>query len=735
MKVFFRILTVVTFVNIIIWSGGCSSNNSANNNTNRVLQNETKIDSLMGLMTLEEKVHMLHATSSFTSGGVKRLGIPELVMSDGPHGVRIEHGRDWNVDNITTDSATYLPTGITLASTWNKELGYKYGTVLGSEANERKKDIILGPGVCIIRSPLNGRNFEYLSEDPYLSGAMAVGYVKGVQSQGIAACVKHYAANNQETRRDFIDAIVSERALQEIYLPAFGKAITEGGALSIMTAYNKLNGQFCSANEYLIDDVLLKQFDFKGLSMSDWGGVHSTKEVLLHGVDIEMGTELADGTKENPDYNNFFLANPLIKLVKENPQYEKYVNRKVRSILRVMFAIHKFDSKRPKGERNTKEHHALVRKVAEEGIVLLKNEGNLLPLGNNVKTIAVIGDNAVNKHADKGGSSQVKAQYEVTPLEAIKKQFGEKCHIIYAQGYKPNEDGKTFSELAKEALNAAQQADVVIYIGGWIHNLPGQDWGKYRYDAEGKDKVSYEFPFEQAELMNRLSAIKPTVAVLFGGSFAQYDKWVDNCKSILFVGYPGMEGGTAIAEILIGKVNPSGRLSVSFAKKLEDYPAHKMGEFPGNEESVSYKDDIWVGYRYLDLNKQDLLFSFGHGLSYTTFKYSDIKMNNKEFESTEPVHFSVDVTNTGDMDGAEVVQIYVSQKNSKVKRPVKELKGFEKVFLKKGETKTVSFILNKDAFSYWGSESKSWVVDPGEFEILVGSSSEDIRKSISVMLK
>ena len=542
-------------------------------------------------------------------------------------------------------------------------------------------------------------------------------------------------ANNQETRRDFIDAIVSERALQEIYLPAFGKAITEGGALSIMTAYNKLNGQFCSANEYLIDDVLLKQFDFKGLSMSDWGGVHSTKEVLLHGVDIEMGTELADGTRENPDYNNFFLANPLIKLVKENPQYEKYVNRKVRSILRVMFAIHKFDSKRPKGERNTKEHHALVRKVAEEGIVLLKNEGNLLPLGNNVKTIAVIGDNAVNKHADKGGSSQVKAQYEVTPLEAIKKQFGDKCRIIYAQGYKPNEDGKTFSELAKEALNAAQQADVVIYIGGWIHNLPGQDWGKYRYDAEGKDKVSYEFPFEQAELMNRLSAIKPTVAVLFGGSFAQYDKWVDNCKSILFVGYPGMEGGTAIAEILIGKVNPSGRLSVSFAKKLEDYPAHKMGEFPGNEESVSYKDDIWVGYRYLDLNKQDLLFSFGHGLSYTTFKYSDIKMNNKEFESTEPVHFSVDVTNTGDMDGAEVVQIYVSQKNSKVKRPVKELKGFEKVFLKKGETKTVSFILNKDAFSYWGSESKSWVVDPGEFEILVGSSSEDIRKSISVMLK
>ena len=695
---------------------------------------DIKIDSLIHKMTLEEKTQLLHASSSFTSGGVERLGIPEIVMSDGPHGVRMEHGRDWEFDETTKDSATYLPVGITLASTWNKNLGYEYGTVLGSEANERDKDIILGPGVCIIRSPLNGRNFEYLAEDPYLSGKMAVGYIKGVQSQGIATCVKHYAANNQETKRGVINAVVSERVLQEIYLPAFGHAIKEGEALSVMTAYNKLNGQYCSENKYLFDDVLLQQFGFKGLSMSDWGAVHSTKETLLHGVDVEMGTELADGTRKNPDYNNFFLADSLISLVKAHPEYEKYVDAKVHRILYVMFKIHKFDNNRPKGARNTEEHHNIARKVAEEGIVLLKNE-NILPVSSKVKTIAVIGANAIEKHGDQGGSSQVKAQYEISPLEAIKKEFGDKYKIVFAKGYEPNKAEKADPKLVKKALSVASNADIVIYIGGWLHNIHGQVWGKYRYDAEGKDKNNYEFPFEQAALMNKLSAMKPMVSVIFGGSFAKYDKWVDNSKAVLFVGYPGMEGGTAIAEVLSGKVNPSGKLSFTIAKSLNNYPAHKLGEFPGDGKDVKYTEGLMVGYRYFDSHCNEVMYPFGHGLSYTTFDFGKIKTGKKDFDTNESVKFSIDVTNTGNRDGATVVEVYVADKKSKIERPSKELKEFAKVYLKKGETKTVSFELKKDAFEYWSPETKAWTLEAGEFEILVGESACDIKQTVSVNIK
>ena len=730
-----KILNLFGIMAMILFTFGCSPQGSKNAKMAPPSKYEKQIDSLISLMTLEEKTKLLHASSSFTSGGVERLHIPELTMSDGPHGVRMEHGRDWEFDDITTDSATYLPTGITLASTWNKDLGYRYGKVLGSEANERGKDIILGPGVCIIRSPLNGRNFEYMSEDPYLSGIMAAGYIKGVQSQGIAACVKHYAANNQETKRNSINAIVSERALQEIYLPAFGHAIKEGKVLSIMTAYNKVNGQFCAENQYLIDSVLHDQFGFNGLSMSDWGGVHSTEPTLLHGVDIEMGTELANGTRNNPNYNDFFLADPLIKLVKEHPEYEKYVDEKVRRILRVMFEIHKFDNGRPEGSRNTPGHHDLARKVAEEGIVLLKNENNILPLGDNVKTIAVIGDNATVKHAAQGGSSQIKAQYEVTPLEGIKKQLGDKYKIIYARGYEPNKKGTSSPKLIKEAIAAARKADVVIYIGGWLHNLPGHVWDKYRFDAEGKDKAVYEFPYDQASLIDQLAKIKPTVTVVFGGSFAKYDKWVDDSKAILFVGYPGMEGGSALAEIIAGKANPSGKLPFTIAKELKDYPSHSIGEFPGDSMTVKYKEGIFIGYRYFDTTGKEVMFPFGHGLSYTTFDFGDLKIAKKEFTSSESVNFSVDVTNSGNYDGAEVIQVYVSDPSAKVKRPAKELKAFEKVFLKKGETKSVSFELDKEAFSYWDPETKAWTVDPGKFKILVGNSSADIRKKADITIK
>ncbi len=702
---------------------------------------EKKIDSLISLMTLKEKTELLHASSSFTSGGVKRLGIPELVMSDGPHGVRMEHGRDWEIDSTTSDSATYLPVGITLASTWNKNLGYQSGKVLGSEAADRGKDIILGPGVNIIRTPLNGRNFEYLSEDPYLAGEMAVGYIKGVESNGIGACVKHYAANNQETLRGKINVIVDERTLHEIYLPAFKHAVQDGSVLTIMTAYNKINGEYCSNNKYLFD-VLHNEWGFKGTAISDWGAVHSTEPTLKHGVDIEMGTELANGTKDNPDYNGFYLAEPLIKFVKKHPRYEKYVDEKVRRILRVMFAVHKFDKKRPEGSRNTPEHHKTALKIAEEGIVLLKNDYGL-PVGKKadmpenavVKTIAVIGDNATRKHAGEGGSSQVKAEYEITPLEGIKQVFGDDYKIVYAPGYKPNKENKLDSVLMKKALNVAKHADLVIYIGGWLHNIEGEMWGKYRYDAEGHDKESYEFPFGQTELMNRLSDLKPMITVILGGSFAKTDKWLEKSGAVLFAGYPGMEGGKAIAEILAGKINPSGKLPFTIAKELKYYPAHSIGEYPGNGQNVIYRDSIWVGYRYFDKHPEKILFPFGYGLSYTTFSIDNLKLKKKVFPSGEPVKFSIDVTNTGKLEGKEVVQVYISDPVSRVVRPVKELKAFEKVNLKPGETKTVSFILDKNAFSYWDPESKKWKLEPGDFIINVGNSSQNIMQKAKITIK
>ncbi len=703
----------------------------SNKTYSRLTQYDHQVDSLLNLMTLEEKTHLLHASSSFTSGGVKRLGIPELVMSDGPHGVRMEHGRDWEFDDTTEDSATYLPTGISLASTWNKKLGERYGRTLGSEAADRGKDIILGPGVNIIRSPLNGRNFEYLSEDPYLAGKMAAGYVQGVQSQGIGACVKHYAANNQETLRGKINVVVSERALHEIYLPAFDRAIEEGGAYTIMTAYNKVNGAYCSENQYLFD-ALHREFNFNGAAISDWGAVHSTEATLKHGVDIEMGTELANGTRKNPNYDNDYLAQPLIELVKKHPEYEKYVDEKARRVLRVMYAVHKFDGNRPKGSRNTKAHHQTALKVAEESIVLLKNENNFLPLGNHIKTIAVIGDNATAKHAEQGGSSQVKAQYEVTPLEAIQKLFGNKYKILYARGYEPSAETVSSSKLSDEALKTAQKADLVIYVGGWLHNIPGFMWGKYRYDSEGKDKEKYQFPFNQAELLNKLTQTKPTVVIAFGGSFAEYDAWVDRAKAILFVGYPGMEGGTAIAEVLAGNVNPSGKLPFTIANKLEDYPAHSLGEFPGNGTDVVYKDDIWVGYRYFDQHPEKVMFPFGYGLSYTSFAFGEIRMDKNKFQQNEPVTFNLKISNTGDRDGAEVVQIYVSDVKSSEPRPVKELKAFEKVFLKKGETKTVQFTLQPKDFAYWSAKKKSWYLEPGKFKITAGNSSDNLLKSTTI---
>jgi beta-glucosidase len=680
---------------------------------------EAKITSLIKKMTLEEKVGMIHASSSFTSGGVKRLGIPELVTSDGPHGVRVEHGRGWDVVAGADDAGTYLPTGNTLAATWNPQLGYAFGTVLGSEANYRGKDVLLGPGINIIRTPLNGRNFEYLSEDPYLVSKMAVGYISGVQSQGVSACVKHFAANNQETNRSSIDVEMSERALREIYLPGFKAAVTVGKVNTLMGAYNKFRGQFCTENAYLINTILKGEWGFKGVVMSDWGAVHNTLEALNNGCDLEMGTDLS--MLPNPDYNKFYMADPAIALVKSGQVPVSVIDDKVRRILRVMFKTHMIGEKRKAGSYNTAAHQQTALKIAEEGIVLLKNEDHILPLNSQkVKTIAVIGENASRENAFGGGSSQVKAKYEITPLQGLKNLLGNNVTINYAQGYKIARGQKADEKMIKEAADAAAKADYAIIVGGWTHGYDYNVWSDNAYDAEDTDKPNMDMPFGQDELIKAVLKANPkTIVVLMGGGGIDMSRWVESTPAIIQAFYPGMEGGNALAKILFGQVNPSGKLPMTLPKKLKDVPAEKLGEYPGKDGVVHYNDGIFVGYRYYDTYGVEPQFAFGHGLSYTTFKYDGLNINGNTVTLT--------LKNTGKVTGGEVVQLYVSKQNAAVKRPVKELKAFSKVFLKPGETKTITLMLAGDAFKYYNETKKQWVVEPGKYDIFVGSSSRDLR--------
>ncbi len=692
---------------------------------------EAKIDSLIKLMTLEEKVTMIHASSSFTSGGVPRLGIPEIVMSDGPHGVRKEHGRDWEADLAGTDSATCLPTGVSIAATWNPELGYAAGKVLGEEANARGKDIILGPGVNILRTPLNGRNFEYMSEDPYLASRMVVGFIKGVQDQGISACVKHYLANNQEVNRDKIDVQMSERALREIYLPAFAAAVQEGGANSVMGAYNKFRGQFCTHNEYLVNKILKGELGFKGVLISDWGAVHNTLEAVQNGCDLEMGSEFTTSSANKPNYDKFFMGDTLIKLVKSGAIEESLLNDKVRRLLRLMLKTNVMTKdKRKKGSINTPAHQAIALQVAEESITLLKNE-NVLPLKKqNIKTIAVIGANADRKHCGAGGSSQVNSKYEITALKGIQKLVGNSITIKYAPGYLIKKGKTADQELINAALEATKGADAVIYVGGWIHGY-SDAWNDNAYDSEGLDKPDMQLPFGQNELIDALLKAHPNmVVVLEGGGPVDMTSFVERTKAIVQAWYPGIEGGNALAKIVFGEISPSGKLPMTFPKKLEDVPANKLGEYPGDGKTVNYKDDIWVGYRYYDTKKVEPLFPFGHGLSYTSFEYSDLKVQ----KNGQTVTVKLFVKNTGKMAGAEVVQVYVKDEKAAVERPEKELKGFSKLFLKAGEKKEVSLTLNPDAFKYYDEGKKQWVLEPGKFTIITGSSSKDLKLKADVEL-
>ncbi|MGB1243040.1 MAG: beta-glucosidase family protein [Chitinophagales bacterium] len=689
---------------------------------------EEKVEALLSQMTLEEKVNVIHASSSFTSGGVERLKIPELIMSDGPHGVRHEHGRDWEKDINIADSSTYLPVGTALAATWNPDLGYKFGKVLGSEAKFRGKDIILGPGLNIIRDPLNGRNFEYLTEDPFLNSKMVTGYIKGVQEQGVAACAKHYIANSLEYQRQKVNVEMSDRAFREIYLPGFKAAVQEGNVYSIMSAYNKFRGEYCSHSGYLLDDILKEELGFEGVVISDWNAVKSTMEAAKVGLDIEMGTDLsmfATGL----DYSKFFMADTLVALVKNGEVEEVLIDKKVRRILRLMHRLGKFGGIAKEGIYNSKEHQQTARTIADEAIVLLKNEGVLPLKKEGIKKLAVVGANVNHKHAGAGGSSQVKAFYEVTPLEGLQNLLGQGVEIEHSQGYEILRDNdKANPQLVKEAIENVKNADATIYIGGGFHGF-SDDWNDNSYDAEDHDKPNLTMPFGQDELIQAVLKANPnTIVVLFGGGPMDMRAWQKNAKGIVQAWYPGMEGGNSLADILFGVVNPSGKLPMTFPIKLEDSPAHALAKYPDENLLIEHTEDIFVGYRYFDTYKVEPAFAFGHGLSYSDFEYKNLKAN----KSGKTVTLSLELKNTGQMNGGEVVQVYIKDEESSLKRPEKELKAFQKVFLDAGDSEIVKIELKEDAFRYYDDTQKKWVLESGTFIIEVGSSSRDIRVTSEV---
>lgn len=697
---------------------------------------EKRIDDLMSRMTLEEKVAILHAQSKFSSHGVPRLGIPELWTSDGPHGVRQEVFWDkWQGAGWTNDSCTAFPALTCLAATWNPEMSSLYGKNVGEEARYRKKDVLLGPGVNIYRTPLNGRNFEYMGEDPYLASVMCVPYIEGVQSNGVAACVKHYALNNQEKNRHTTNVILSDRALREIYLPAF-KAAVDGGAWSVMGSYNLYKDQHGCHNRYLLNDILKNEWGFDGALISDWGGAHDTPEAIANGLDLEFGT-WTDGLSSGSSnaYDNYYLANPYLKLLKEGKADMKTLDEKVRRVLRLMYRT-VLDKKRNFGYFRTDEHIAAVRKIGEEGIVLLKNSGNILPLNLKSKpVIAVIGENAVKQMSFGGGSSSLKVKYEMSPLAGIMNRVGDNGKVVYARGYFGSEEGmngvyakekRTPEELKNEAVELAKNADYVIFVGG-LNKSKHQD-------CEDRDRESLNLPYGQDELIEAIAGVNNKLIVVNISGNAVAMPWIDKVPGIVQAWYLGSESGNAIASVLSGDVNPSGKLPMTFPVCLEDVPAHMLGDYPGTPRNdgskivdCRYNDDIFVGYRGVDKFKTKPLFPFGHGLSYTQYSYGKPCLDCAKINPEGHLTLSVTVTNTGSREGSEIVQLYISDLKSSLPRPQKELKGFKKVKLAPGESKLVSFVIDKSALSYYDDRKQCWVCEPGKFEALVAASSADIR--------
>ncbi len=723
----------------------------------RLTVNDRKIDALIAKMTLEEKVAMLHSKTNMSSAGVERLGIADIRYADGPFGIR-EEGvpNGFQSAGWTLDSATFFPTGSALAATWSEELAYDYGKGMGIEARLRGKDVILGPAVNIQRLPVGGRTYEYLSEDPILSAALALRYTQGVQAQGTAVCIKHFAVNNQETNRGSVDAQVDERTLREIYLKPFERAIVEGGAMSVMPAYNKVNGDYCSENEHLLNEILRGEWGFKGMTVSDWGGTHSTMGAMLHGLNVQM-------TGDN------YLGKPVIDSIATGALTEAMVDEKVRQILRVRYAVKAV----PEEIANTKmtsqpECQRIAKTVAEKSIVLLKNEGTL-PLQAGIKKIAVIGQNAVLKTQSGGMGAGVKALYEVTPLEGIRKRAGAGVEVLYAPGYK-NFPGRRWGPpaaqtdpleaasihepadkaLLEEAVALAEQADVVIFFGGTNKNI----------ETEGSDRTDIDLPAGQNEVVKALyAANKNLVTVLISGGPTDLRELEPVSPAIVQGWWNGTEGGTALAEVLFGDIAPSGKLPFTFPARLMDSPAFALGNFPdktqgGDLFTLMFRADVLkmsaeerqalidampkpvskytegplVGYRWFDTKEIKPMYAFGHGLSYVTFKYGAMRAS----ASSRAVKVVFDLTNEGKMDADEVVQLYVHRVDATVEWPAKELKSFARIHLKPGQKKTLVLEIPMDDLRYWNVEKNAWDLEHGKLQLLLGSASDDIRQTAEV---
>ena len=694
---------------------------------------EASIDELIPQITLEEKIAMLHAQSKFSSPGVPRLGIAELWCTDGPHGIRAEVFWDkWSQAGWTNDSCTAYPALTCLAATFNPELAREYGESIGEEARYRNKTVLLGPGVNIYRHPFGGRNFEYMGEDPYLASRMVVPYVQGVQSKGVAACVKHYALNNDEVNRHTVNVNVDDRTLYEIYLPAFKAAVTEGGAWAVMGSYNLYKDQHLCHNERMLMDILKGEWGFDGVVISDWGGAHDTFQAIRNGLDLEFGT-WTDGLATGPSnvYDRYHLAGPYLEAVRSGKVGTDELDEKVRRILRLQFRTNLAEGY-GHGRFTCPEHSSAARKIAGEGIVLLKNDNAVLPV-RDARRILVVGENAIKMMTIGGGSSSLKSKYEISPLDAVKARFAD-AEVVYERGYvgeaAGSQDGlrarvltenRSASQLIADAVAAAKDADYVLVFGG-LNKAQHQD-------CEGVDREQYGLPYGQDELLEALAAANDKVVFVNVSGNAVAMPWIDKVPSVLQAWYLGSEAGNAIADVLSGDVNPSGKLPFTFPVAMEDGPVFTEEQYPGiwrEEENVIdeyYTEGVMVGYRWYDTKNVRPLFAFGHGLSYTSFEYGEAHIDGRR-------NLTVSVKNTGSVPGAEVVQLYISDTEASVERPSKELKGFCKVFLQPGESRIVKFNIPEEALSFFDADAHKWVAEPGEFVAHVGSASDDIRTSV-----
>lgn len=759
-----RIIKLFSIVAITVLLTCCNTEKARRSS---LLQYDRQIDTIIEKMTLEEKINMLHAKFMFVSAGIERLGIADMKYSDGPFGVREEMEPDsWNSLGWENDKATFFPTGSALAATWSPELSYMYGTGIAHEARLRGKDMLLGPAINIQRIPTGGRTYEYLSEDPFLSSQLSVGYTRGAQENGIAVCLKHYALNNQENNRGRVNVIVGERAMREIYLQPFRAAVEEADAFGVMAAYNKVNGWWCSENEILLNKILRNDWGFAGMVISDWGGTHSTVNSVNNGLNVEM-----PGKR--------FLGDALLDSVKAGLVSEEIINQRVREILRVRLAIKPV----PENEANKEitsqpAQQKIAYDIACKSVVLLKNDG-VLPLRlENKPVIAVIGANAVQTMATGGLGAGVKTLYEVTPLEGLKDRIGERAEIIYASGYEPVKYGGsgrfrrrtpeelekearemeiTAQKLAKEAIQTAAKADIVVFIGG----------NNRAVETEGSDRRDIFLPSGQDKLIREIAGVNPNIiTILTSGAPNDLNIVKPLSKALLISWFNGSEGGNALADILTGIISPGGRLPFTLPVKLEDSPAYALGNYPqgnsssdifaslvtksesekqagqGNEntekkdpDAAYYSEESLVGYRWYDTKNIPVMYPFGYGLTYTEFEYTGLKTDKEKYGKHDIIVISVDVKNTGKMAADEVVQVYVHRINPSVEWPQKELKAFSRIPLNPGESKTVTLNISVKSLRYWNEADQSWDDDLCNIELLAGASAGDIKLVKEVSLR